>query len=72
MLKKFKEIPKGLTFVVDENPIYILAQHYFTQQDINFDIHKVIGLTNDDPISEEYRPLIEMSQNFLVEQQQSA
>lgn len=57
VLKKFKDIPKDLTFVVDGNPIYILAQHYFAQRDINFDVYKVIGLTNDDPISEEYRPL---------------
>lgn len=57
MLTKFKEIPKDLTFVVDGNPIYILAQHYFAQRDIDFDVHKVIGLTNDDPVSEEYRPL---------------
>ena len=57
VLTKLKEIPKDLTFVVDGNPIYILAQHYFAQQDIHFDVHKVIGLTNDDPVSEEYRPL---------------
>jgi len=57
VFKKFKEIPKDLMFVVDGNPIYILAQHYFAQHDIHFDIHKVIGLTNDDPVSKEYRPL---------------
>ena len=57
VLTKFKEIPKDLTFVVDGNPIYILAQHYFAQHDIDFDVHKVIGLTNDDPVSEEHRPL---------------
>ncbi|WP_229733711.1 DDE-type integrase/transposase/recombinase, partial [Compostibacillus humi] len=57
VLQKFKEIPENLTFVVDGNPIYILAQHYFAQHDIHFDIHKVIGLTNDDPVSTEYRPL---------------
>lgn len=57
VLTKLKEIPEELTFVVDGNPIYILAQHYFAQRNIDFDVHKVIGLTNDDPISEEYRPL---------------
>ena len=57
VLTKLKEIPKDLTFVVDGNPIYILAQHYFAQHDINFNVNKVIGLTNDDPVSEEYRPL---------------
>lgn len=57
VLVKFKEIPEDLMFVVDGNPIYILAQHYFAQRDIDFDVHKVIGLTNDDPVSEEHRPL---------------
>lgn len=57
VLSKLKEIPKDLTFVVDGNPIYILAQHYFAQHNINFDVLRVIGLTNDDPVSEEYRPL---------------
>lgn len=57
VLIKFKEIPEDLMFVVDGNPIYILAQHYFAQHDIHFDVHKVIGLTNDDPVSTEYRPL---------------
>jgi hypothetical protein len=57
VLQKFKTIPEELMFVVDGNPIYILAQHFFAQHGIHFDIHKVIGLTNDDPVSEEYRPL---------------
>ncbi|MUV37525.1 hypothetical protein JNUCC1_01331 [Lentibacillus sp. JNUCC-1] len=57
VLQKFKTIPEDLMFVVDGNPIYILAQHYFAQYGIHFDIHKVIGLTNDDPVSTEYRPL---------------
>lgn len=56
-LSKFKEIPDDLTMIFDGNPIYILAQHYFAQHGIHFDIKQVIGLTNDDPVSEEYRPL---------------
>ena len=57
VLMKFKEIPEDLTFVVDGNPIYLLAQHFFAQHDIHFDITQVIGLTNEDPVSKEYRPL---------------
>src|SRR5699024_373584 len=57
MLAKFKGTPEDLKFVVDGNPIYILAQHYSAQKGIHFDGHKVIGLTNDDPVSKEYRPL---------------
>jgi transposase-like protein len=56
-LSKFDKLPEDLTLVFDGNPIYLLAQHYFAQYDIHFDIKQVIGLTNDDPISEEYRPL---------------
>lgn len=57
VLLKFKEIPKELTFVVDGNPIYLLAQHFFAQHGINFDVKQVIGLTNEDPVSTEYRPM---------------
>ena len=54
---KSEEIPEGLNLITDGNPIYLLAQHWFAQHDIKFDITQVIGLTNDDPISKEYRPL---------------
>jgi transposase-like protein len=57
VLTKLKSIPKDLSFVVDGNPIYILAQHYFAQHNIFFDVQQVIGLTNDDPVSMEFRPL---------------
>lgn len=57
VLLKMKKIPKDLTFVVDGNPIYLLAQHFFAQHDISFDVKQVIGLTNEDPVSTEYRPL---------------
>lgn len=60
VLSKIKTLPDNLAFVVDGNPIYLLAQHYFAQHGIHFDIHQVIGLTNDDPVSEEYRPLKEI------------
>ncbi|AUS95021.1 transposase [Clostridium thermosuccinogenes] len=56
-LSKFDKLPEDLTLIFDGNPIYMLAQHYFAQYGIHFDIKQVIGLTNDDPISEEYRPL---------------
>jgi len=57
VLQKLKDIPNDLTFVVDGNPIYLLAQHFFAQHDITFDVKQVIGLTNEDPVSTEYRPL---------------
>ncbi|MBU9720284.1 MULTISPECIES: DDE-type integrase/transposase/recombinase [Bacillaceae] len=57
VLIKLKEIPKDLTFVVDGNPIYLLAQHFFAQHNISFDVKQVIGLTNEDDVSREFRPL---------------
>lgn len=56
-LSKFKEIPKDLNLVFDGNPTYLLAQHFFAQHDIHFDMKQVIGLKNEDPVSIEYRPL---------------
>jgi len=56
-LSKFKEIHDDLNFVFDGNPIYLLAQHFFASHGIYFDVSQVIGLTNEDPVSEEYRPL---------------
>lgn len=57
VLQKFKQLPEHLNLIVDGNPIYLLAQHYFAQHGISFDVTRVIGLTNEDPVSTEYRPL---------------
>ncbi|WP_459771446.1 integrase core domain-containing protein, partial [Alkalibacterium sp. s-m-28] len=37
--------------------IYKLAQHFLAQHGLNFDITQVIGLTNEDEVSRQYRPL---------------
>ena len=55
VLQKLKEIPENLNLIVDGNPIYLLAQHFFAQHNIWFDVTQVIGLTNEDPVSAEYR-----------------
>jgi transposase-like protein/rubredoxin len=53
---KFKEFPgKALKFAADGYTAYKLAQQQFTLQDMDFNLIQVIGLTNDDPVSEEYR-----------------
>ena len=57
VLVKMKNIPKNLNLVTDGNPIYLLAQQWFAQYDINFDVTQVIGLTNNDEVSKEFRPL---------------
>jgi len=57
VLVKLKEIPKNLNLITDGNPIYLLAQQWFSQYGINFNVTQVIGLTNKDDVSKEYRPL---------------
>ena len=57
VLTKMQEIPEDLIFVVDGNPIYPLAQHFFAEHGINFAIKQVIGVSNKDEVSAEYRPL---------------
>lgn len=53
---KFKEFPgKALKFVADGYNSYLLAQQQFALNDMHFDVTQVIGLTNNDPISTEYR-----------------
>ena len=53
---KFKEFPgKALNFVADGNPVYKLAKQLFALKNMDFELTQVIGLTNDDPVSTEYR-----------------
>ena len=57
VLVKLKEIPEKLNLITDGNPIYLLAQQWFAQHGIHFDVTQVVGLTNNDEVSAEYRPL---------------
>jgi len=50
-------LPEDFNIIVDGNPIYKLAQHYFAQHDYFFDVTQVIGLTNEDEVSTTFRPL---------------
>lgn len=53
---KFKQFPgKALKFIADGYPIYLLAGHEFAKKGMEFNVTQVIGLTNDDPVSTEYR-----------------
>ncbi len=54
-LSKFKKLPEDLLLIFDGNPIYVLAKHFFSQQGIHFDVKQVIGLTNKDEVSKEFR-----------------
>jgi len=64
VLVKLNEIPKNLNLITDGNPIYLLAQQWFAQHGINFDVTQVIGLTNKNAISEEFRPLKQIIERF--------
>lgn len=53
---KFKEFPgRALKFAADGYTAYKLAQQQFMLHDMGFNLIQVIGLTNDDPVSSEYR-----------------
>ena len=54
---KFKSFPgKALKFIADGYSAYPLAtQQFAIKEDKNFDLTQVIGLTNDDAVSTEYR-----------------
>lgn len=61
--RHLKELPKDFRFIADGYSAYPLAaQQFYIESEgrINFDITQVIGLTNDDAVSKEYRPLKQM------------
>jgi transposase-like protein len=52
----FAQFPgKALKFIAEGYPVYKLAQLQFQMQGMDFDVTQVIGLTNKDPVSTEYR-----------------
>lgn len=53
--KKFKEPPNDLTIITDGNPIYNAAQVFYSLNYLNFDLHQVIGVKNNDEVSRKYR-----------------
>lgn len=53
---KFKKFPgKALKFIADGYTAYKLAQQQFALHGMHFDVTQVIGLTNEDDVSTEYR-----------------
>ncbi len=62
-LKHFKELPEKFKFIADGYSAYPLAaQQFFREfgEKFNFEITQVIGLTNDDEVSKEFRPYKQM------------
>jgi len=61
--KHFKELPKNFHFIADGYSAYPLAAQQFFREfgdKFKFDITQVIGLTNDDEVSKEFRPYKQM------------
>jgi transposase-like protein len=57
--RKVKELPKNFRFIADGYSAYPLAAQQFALQEenpIHFEITQVIGLTNEDAVSAEFRP----------------
>ena len=54
-LYKYKELPLSLKVISDGNPIYNVAVQYWTEHGMPFKLYQVIGLTNKDEVSKEYR-----------------
>ena len=61
--RHLKKLPERFRFIADGYSAYPLAAQQFFHQfgdDFKFDITQVIGLTNDDEVSKEFRPFKQM------------
>ena len=61
--RQFKELPEKFRFIADGYSAYPLAALQFAQEfgdPFKFNITQVIGLTNDDAVSKEFRPFKQM------------
>ena len=54
-LSKYNTLPEDLQVISDGNPIYNVAVQYWKEHGLPFKLYQVIGLTNQDDISKEYR-----------------
>ena len=61
--RHFTKLPENFKFIADGYSAYVLAAQQFLREygdDFKFNITQVIGLTNDDEVSKEYRPFKQM------------
>ncbi len=63
-LIKYNKLPKSLKVILDGNPIYNVAVQYWCQNGLQFKLYQVIGLTNQDDISKEYRSKKQIIERF--------
>ena len=61
-LVKYNGIPESLTLITDGNPIDNVAHEFWRQNDIDYTLKQVIGLSNKDDISREHH-----SQKQIIE-----
>jgi transposase InsO family protein len=60
---KLKKLPENFRFIADGYSAYVLAAQQFLREfgdDFKFEITQVIGLTNDDAVSTQFRPYKQM------------
>lgn len=65
--KHLKKLPEKFRFIANGYSAYLLAaQQFFIESNgkVNFDITQVIGLTNDNEISKEFRPYKQMIEHL--------
>lgn len=64
LLHHYNEIPKDLIVITDGNPIYHATQIFFELNDIHFNLHQVIGVSNKDKESKYYRPFKQIEERL--------
>lgn len=63
-LIKYDTLPESLKVISDGNPIYNVAVQYWSQNGLPFHLFQVIGLTNLDDTSREYRSEKQIIERF--------
>ena len=63
-LVKYDTLPESLKVISDGNPIYNVAVEYWSQNGLPFQLYQVIGLTNQDATSKEYRSQKQIIERF--------
>ena len=63
-LSKYDTLPESLKVISDGNPIYNVACQFWAQNELPFQLLQVIGLTNLDDTSKEYRSQKQIIERF--------
>ena len=63
-LVKYDTLPESLKVISDGNPIYNVAVQFWCQNGLPFKLYQVIGLTNQDDTSKEYRSQKQIIERF--------